>query len=66
MDHETHIVKMSPLKCHRPVGEFSIFEDEELGPAGEASLNGQLVHCYVATNDFGRNALHKNHAPELL
>jgi hypothetical protein len=38
MDHEKHIVKMSLLKCHRPVVEFSIFEDEEWNPAGEAII----------------------------
>ena len=66
MDHEKHIVKMSPLKYHRPVGEFSILEDEEQNPTREAITERWPVHCYVATYNFGRNTLHENHASELL
>jgi hypothetical protein len=44
MDHEKHIVKMSPLKCHRPVGEFSILEDEERNPTREA-ITERTVAC---------------------
>ena len=66
MDHERHIAKTSLLKCRRHVGEFSIFEDEEWNPKEKRSMKGWLVHCCVATNNFGRNALHKDHASKLL
>lgn len=35
MDHGKHIAKMSPLQCHQPEGEFSIFEDEGWHPESE-------------------------------
>ena len=66
MDHEKHTVKTSPLKCHQPGGEFSIFEDEEWNPTREVITERLAVHSYAATYNFGRNALYKNHASDFL
>lgn len=65
MDHEKHIVRMFLLQGHPPVGEFSIFVGEEWHPESGAISERLAARCCIAANNFGWNAFHKNHAPEL-